>query len=143
MSSGIELYLRDGLNGLRSFIRKIINHVNTAFPSCCPETQEDLRLVLSELLYNAIIHGNKQIQGKMVKVIVSLNGNLLSVCIEDEGSGYDHAKVMDTCMNKNDVSNLSESGRGILIAMRLTDKLDYWPPGNKVMFQKYLMAVGG
>lgn len=93
----------------------------------------DLKLIYSELLCNAVIHGNKEEQEKKVSVKTQiLDDGTVSVEITDEGEGFD----LDNALLPQSI--LSEHGRGIFIARHLADEFTAhsYQNGNYITFKK-------
>jgi serine/threonine-protein kinase RsbW len=71
-----------------------------------------LKLALEEALVNAIKHGNRLDASKKVYVEAHVNAEQAEIIIEDEGPGFDKAKVPDPTRDEN----LERCcGRGILL----------------------------
>lgn len=87
----------------------------------------DVKLILDELLTNAIEHGNKYNISK--KVVINYRfQNLeseLFIEIADEGDGFLPEKLKE-------IDNDSERGRGIFIVRKLADSLEYSEDGKIV-----------
>lgn len=81
----------------------------------------NIQIALSEVLVNAIMHGNKQNPDKKVFVNFSINKQHLLISVKDQGSGFDINKLPDPTLNDN---LYKESGRGIYILKSLTDKIE-------------------
>lgn len=105
----------------------------------------EIRLILNELILNAIRHGNKQDFHKKVKVTVGIaKGIYIFICIEDEGEGYDHTCLMQrhkSLQELSDICDMKETGRGILIVKSLCNSLRFNRKGNKVIVLKQLSRV--
>jgi serine/threonine-protein kinase RsbW len=87
-----------------------------------------LMLVLSEALTNAILHGNKLDSEKLARVKVwTENNEKLCVKVEDEGSGFDPAKLPDPLKEDN---LLKPSGRGVYLMREYADSVAYNDRGN-------------
>jgi len=82
-----------------------------------------------EAVNNAIIHGNKGDQNKMVKVNISADGNVLDITVTDEGEGFEYGNLPDPTDPKN-IENLH--GRGVFLMRRLADAIEYNESGNEV-----------
>ena len=67
---------------------------------------------------DAIVHGNKENSNKLVFIDIEFNGNILSVTIKDQGSGFDISTLPDPTKEEN---LFKEHGRGIFIMRTLTD----------------------
>lgn len=125
-------------------------------------------LGLAELLTNAIEHGNLGISGPEKTVYLNQGGRayadllmrrraeasraarrvhvrLISVreyaewIIADEGDGFNHEDVM---RRLNSLDNLSLHGRGIFLASRQFDEMEYNGKGNEVRVRKWRPGSG-
>ncbi len=82
------------------------------------EEQYRVNLSVRESLANAIEHGNKFADHKMVLIVLRLNDEALSVTIRDFGEGFDPNQVP----NPLDPQNLlNPDGRGILYMRSFMD----------------------
>lgn len=70
-----------------------------------------LKLVLYELLSNAVIHGNREDINKKVVINAQIDGVLLLITVTDEGNGFDWQKIMNMKRNMGDTDSIS--GRGL------------------------------
>ena len=99
----------------------------------------DFKLMLSEIMANALIHGNKKDPGKSIMVRADIRRDLVRVTIEDEGDGFDVNGVADPSIP----SNLSKvSGRGIFLVRSLSDSISFNSKGNSVTFEKIILKKG-
>ena len=98
---------------------------------------DDLSIVVTELVNNAIHHGNKQNQSKKVYINFYVKSNQLEIHIKDEGNGFNPEKLKDPLEPEN---LLNESGRGIFLIRNLMDKLDFkfTDIGTEVIAIKYI-----
>lgn len=90
----------------------------------------DMKLILDELLTNAIEHGNKY--DILKKVIINYRfrkDEEIQVEICDEGEGFLIEQIKDPDSN-------GERGRGIFIVRKLADELSYVDNGKKVKVYK-------
>lgn len=81
-----------------------------------------LLLAITEATTNAIIHGNKNNQLKMVRIYVFVEGSDLIIKIKDEGKGFDPSIVLDPTDPEN---LLKDSGRGLYLMRVYMDGLTY------------------
>jgi serine/threonine-protein kinase RsbW len=90
----------------------------------------DIWVVLNEAVSNAIIHGNRFSNDKMVRISYDLKEkHYLSFIIKDEGNGFDPDKIPDpTSPERLNHPN----GRGVYIMKRLADKVIYTNNGTEV-----------
>jgi len=102
----------------------------------------EIKVILNELLQNAIKHGNKEDARKSVEVNAGITANNYAYfIIEDEGEGYDCGAMCEKKCGPEemaDICNLKENGRGMLIVRRLCDKIRFNKKGNKVIVLKKL-----
>jgi serine/threonine-protein kinase RsbW len=97
----------------------------------------EIKVVLDELLQNAIIHGNNKDSSKQVKIRTGINNSHVYFIVEDEGEGFE-----SNCIGQSesilDICDLKESGRGILIVKSLCDSVKFNSRGNKIVVLKRL-----
>jgi serine/threonine-protein kinase RsbW len=84
-------------------------------------TVADIAISVSELVNNAMIHGNKSSLDKMVTVKITHSQKAVTIVVSDEGSGFDPSIVPDPIADEN---LLHEVGRGLFIVRSLMDKVD-------------------
>ncbi|RMH69867.1 MAG: response regulator [Gemmatimonadetes bacterium] len=104
---------------------------------------------LMELMQNAIEHGNKSDQNRLVKFGYTLYPDRVEFTIEDEGEGFraDQANHGDVILKKllKGEKNIPEierrkrpGGLGIYLAKMMVDKIEYNERGNRAVLTKYL-----
>jgi len=99
----------------------------------------DFKLMLSEIMANALIHGNKKDPEKNIMVHAHISCEMIKVTVEDEGEGFNADCVADPSAP----SNLSKvSGRGIFLVRNLSDSMSFNSKGNSVTFEKILLKKG-
>ena len=98
---------------------------------------DDLGIVTTELVNNAIHHGNKNNPEKKVKVSFSVNQDRLELRIKDEGNGFSPDKLKDPLAPEN---LMNESGRGIFLIRALMDSLEFkfYDSGTETIVTKNL-----
>jgi serine/threonine-protein kinase RsbW len=97
---------------------------------------EDIRkmkIVLSELMANAIGHGNKLDHSKKVAVGHMVNAQNAVVAIMDEGEGFDPSTIPDPTLPENIVK---DRGRGLYIVQKYVDSIEFNSKGNRVRITK-------
>jgi serine/threonine-protein kinase RsbW len=100
------------------------------------DTIADLAIAITELVNNAIKHGNAKDASKRVAVHLRLENGEARATITDQGSGFDPQAVPDPIAPEN---LLKEIGRGIFIVRSLMDELEFqFPPegGTRVTVVK-------
>ena len=93
-----------------------------------------MKMVLVELLANAIQHGNKKDPTREVTVGYAIDSRKLIVAIMDEGNGFRPEDVPDPTLPEN---LEKDSGRGIFIARNFVDSMEYNAIGNRVTITKF------
>ncbi|MBC7884607.1 MAG: ATP-binding protein [Saprospiraceae bacterium] len=89
----------------------------------------DILISLTEAVNNAIIHGNKSDESKLVHIYVREEKNGLSFCVTDEGGGYNPGGVPDpTCKENIECCG----GRGVFIMKALSDNITFGNNGRSV-----------
>jgi serine/threonine-protein kinase RsbW len=81
----------------------------------------DIAISVSELVNNAILHGNKSILEKPVTVTISKGNGQVAITVADQGGGFDPSCIESPI---DDANLLKEVGRGIFIVKSLMDKVD-------------------
>lgn len=100
------------------------------------EQSDNLAIVLTELVHNAIVHGNKMISDKKVIVKASYFDDHIQVSIQDEGSGFEPSHLQ----NPTNPENIwKESGRGIFLVKNLIDRVEFHPSdsGTKIVITEF------
>ena len=92
-----------------------------------------LRLALEEAIVNAIRHGNRGDPTRRVHVRFEVGPDRVLAEVEDEGEGFDFARIPDPLAPKN---LERPSGRGLLLMRHYTTWLRYNHVGNCVTLCK-------
>ena len=98
----------------------------------------DIAIATTELVNNAIIHGNKEDLSKTVTLTVAVTADEITVRVADQGEGFRPEEVPDPLAEEN---LLKEVGRGIFIVRSLVDEVSYEQlqgKGNVVIARKSL-----
>jgi serine/threonine-protein kinase RsbW len=92
------------------------------------DTVADLAIAITELVNNAIKHGNKKDPSKKVTVQLRLANGEAEATISDEGSGFSPESVPNPVAEEN---LMKEIGRGIFIVRSLMDSIEFaFPQGG-------------
>lgn len=91
------------------------------------------RLVLSEAIQNAIIHGNHSDPEKTVIIDYKYNEatSELYFCISDQGPGFDLNTLVDPTLEEN---RKKEGGRGVYFLQTFTSGLSYCNEAKAIKF---------
>ena len=82
-----------------------------------------------EAVNNAITHGNKGNEQKIVDVEIVFENNDIKITVTDEGPGFDPKKIPDPTRPEN-IEALS--GRGVFLMTKLADSIEFNENGNSV-----------
>jgi len=98
----------------------------------------DIAISATEMINNAILHGNGGNSSKKVMIRLVVDDEKLEISILDQGSGFDPKSVPDPLAEEN---LMKEVGRGIFIARSLVDTITFgtetgW--GTKATLTKFL-----
>ena len=86
------------------------------------EQFQNLMIAVTEIVSNAIVHGNKENPDKKVSVTVEYDSQKMYVKVTDEGNGFDIYNIPDPTLPENITK---ASGRGIFIVKSLVDDFSY------------------
>ncbi len=125
---------------IKQVVMGILNFIHMYLPTLSEEDAGDLRLIFSELLFNAAIHGNNRDSSKSVRVRLEMNENTIYSVISDEGNGFDYISLMSKFDDESGL--IKESGRGIKLVYSLTDSLAFNITGNEIHFYKKVNTHG-
>jgi len=99
------------------------------------ETLASFRQAVKEAIDNAIRHGHKGEPDKTVDVVIKVEGNMLSVTIEDEGPGFNYNKYLANLGDQAPPPK-GRGGLGIYLMYKATEgRLTFEGPGNRVRLQ--------
>ncbi len=141
----LKLYnisISSSMDQIRDAVCSVIAYLKRIYGPMCEDTVFELKVILNELIVNAVKHGNKQDCSKMVKICAGIiRQDYAFIAIEDEGQGYDYEYVCKKYYEQDEISEwslLNESGRGLMIVSNLCDNVYFNKAGNKVMVFKKL-----
>lgn len=100
----------------------------------------DLAISTTELINNAIVHGNKLDPNKIVTVILEFFDDRLTISIIDQGDGFSPENIPSPIADEN---LMKEAGRGIFIVRSLVDDLQIGPApkgGTRMVIIKKLAS---
>lgn len=98
------------------------------------ENIRKMKLTITELLANAIGHGNKDDHSKKVTLGHSVENAVVTVAVMDEGNGFDPLKIADPTLPEN---LIKDHGRGLYIVSNHVDEIHFNKKGNRVLIRKY------
>lgn len=138
-------FIPSSINNIRIVEDDLLSKLRNCFGELEDSSLFELKVILNEVLINAIQHGNGEDESKKVSINASFAENdLLSIVIEDEGCGYDFAhtcKKLRPFGDDNSQPDIRERGRGILLLKGLCDTLKVNKKGNKVIIMKRICRL--
>lgn len=107
----------------QSYIQKVekITEKIADYMQFSDEEKDSLAISVTEIVGNAIVHGNRNDIHKQVKIDFEYKNDTITVTIQDEGKGFDEKDVENPLEPEN---LLKESGRGIFIVRALMDQVE-------------------
>lgn len=96
------------------------------------EHSETFKLILSEAVTNAIVHGNNENSKKTVDIVVNVTDKVISADVKDEGEGFDPAAKKDPLQEEN---LLDTSGRGVFLIYQFADHVEFKEGGTRIHFR--------
>jgi serine/threonine-protein kinase RsbW len=89
-------------------------------------------MAVREAVTNAVLHGNRQDEAKLVVIRFKSSANALEITVRDEGSGFNPESVPDPTDPRN---LMKTSGRGILFMRTFMDDVEWshHPDGGTVV----------
>jgi len=125
-------------------INDIINYIDEEYGPLNDTSLFELKVVLNEIILNAVRHGNKEDEEKLVKIAVFIiDETFVGIVVEDEGNGYDVKELPreNNFFGADDISEIDEHGRGILIVNSLCEKVKVNQKGNRISVLKKIEYV--
>jgi serine/threonine-protein kinase RsbW len=109
---------------LESFVAKMVEYYKIS-----PDKFGDILVSITEAVNNAIIHGNRQDESKVVQIQLCKHRDCIAIRVTDEGKGFDYRKLPDPTCPEN---RRTLGGRGVFLMRQLADKLRFDNNGSTV-----------
>ena len=121
-------------------LRKIEEFVESVSPmfTIGKETYGEVLVAVMEAVNNAINHGNKRDENKMVDVCFEKESDTLIITVTDEGTGFNPELIPDPTKPEN-IEKIS--GRGVFLMRRLSDGIEFNEAGNSVKMSFNLTGI--
>jgi len=120
MSTQRQLHIASRMEGITE-VEGLINDICEEFG--VEETHYgEILIAMTEAVNNAIVHGNKLDNNKMVDVQVLVEGTELQFRIADEGPGFDYENIPDPTSPENIEK---PNGRGVFLMRQLADQCTF------------------
>ena len=104
-----------------SFATKHLNGVN--------DETDRAKLLINEVVVNAVKHGNQFDEGKEVFLDIDVCDHRVDIRVEDEGAGFNPNGVPDPRTSDN---IQREHGRGLFLIQSLADEVSFEQEGRRV-----------
>jgi len=109
-------------------VERIIEAVDAA--GLDSDQKLDLAVALAEALSNAAVHGNRLRPRSQVMITIYVTPRQqVTVEVKDAGHGFDLRHLSDPTEGPR---ILAPGGRGVFLMQRLVDRVEFFPPGNRV-----------
>ena len=95
--------------------------------------RDNITLVSHEMVANAILHGNKEDSQKSVYIMLERKDDVVLLFVEDEGSKI---VLFPSKEESKELDYLDENGRGLKLAVLLSDSIEYKNNRIEVIFKK-------
>ena len=109
-------------------VEKFIDEISAEL-KLSDEIYGNLLIATLEAANNAIVHGNKLIEDKLVEIEVNTVDYNLEVIVKDDGPGFDYKNIPDPTAPEN-IEKIN--GRGIFLMQKLSDNIEFSQNGNMV-----------
>jgi serine/threonine-protein kinase RsbW len=110
------------------FAENLVEELSDQF-NFSSEVYGNVLVSVVEAVNNAIKHGNRSDNSKMVHIGWDLNNSLLSITVADEGEGFDFSIIPDPTTPENIEK---PHGRGIFLMQHLADQVEFGDLGRTV-----------
>lgn len=120
-----------GLKNHRAVVDEVISDLGSSEADCF-----DIRLVITEALSNAFIHGNKMDDTKPIRLKYYIDDGKLTIEVEDSGCGL----ALESIPRRiDDDTLLDEHGRGLFLISCYSDKVTV--KDNMLVIEKHIQSL--
>jgi len=109
-------------------VEKLVDEISADY-NISADVYGNVLIAVLEAANNAVLHGNKLDESKMVTFYIKMEDRKLYIRVEDEGGGFDYKNVPDPTAPEN-IENVN--GRGIFLMEKLSDKIEFTRNGATV-----------
>lgn len=111
-----------------SMVEKFIDEAKLRW-SIADELYGNIMIAITEAVNNAIIHGNKQDEKKLVYLEIENDNGKYRFIVEDQGKGFNYENIKDPTAPEN---LLEPGGRGIFLMRELSNEIRFEKDGSRV-----------
>lgn len=119
--------LESKIENLRK-VEKLVDDLSAEY-NISADIYGNILIAALEATNNAILHGNKLDERKIVNINIVKDEKSLKIRVDDEGDGFDYKNIPDPTAPEN-IQNIN--GRGIFLMEKLSDSLEYSRNGATV-----------
>lgn len=122
--------IRFYINSEMRHVDRIVRELRDYLEQLQLEINSDFKIVIRELLINAIEHGNQnQVDRSVTCSLKQVKDNLFQVVVEDQGKGFDFNSLeMEIPDDPRQIRN-----RGYALIKSFSEKIEFNEKGNKVI----------
>lgn len=122
-----SLNITSKIDNLR-VVEKLIDEISSEC-NLSSEIYGNILIATLEATNNAIMHGNKLDEGKLVNINCRFQDDELKISVKDQGNGFDYQNIPDPTAPEN-IENIN--GRGVFLMEKLSDSISFFENGSKV-----------
>jgi serine/threonine-protein kinase RsbW len=119
--------IKSKIENLRK-VEKLVDDISAEY-NISSDLYGNILIAALEATNNAILHGNKLDENKLVYIIINKDEKTLKIRIDDEGEGFDYRNIPDPTAPGN-IENIN--GRGIFLMEKLSDGMEFSRNGATV-----------
>ena len=119
--------IKSKIENLRK-VEKLVDDISSEY-NISSDLYGNILIAALEAANNAILHGNKLDENKLVYIIINKDEKTLKIRIDDEGEGFDYKNIPDPTAPEN-IENIN--GRGIFLMEKLSDAMEFSRNGATV-----------
>ena len=134
VQKNFDVSFQSDIYNVNNVVNNSLNFLKNNFPKINQDDLMEFKLIYCELLFNAIIHGNKEDKTKNVFLTITIENNYVQSIVSDEGIGFDYKKTLEKGCSEE--SLFFETGRGIRLVKSLVENLSFEKNGSTIKFCK-------
>ena len=119
--------IKSKIENLRK-VEKLVDDISAEY-NISTDIYGNILIAALEAANNAILHGNKLDENKLVYIIINKDEKSLKIRVDDEGEGFDYKNIPDPTAPEN-IENIN--GRGIFLMEKLSDGIEFSRNGATV-----------
>jgi len=120
--------IKSKIENLRK-VEKLVDDISAEY-NISSDIYGNILIAALEATNNAILHGNKLDENKLVNIIINKDEKTLKIRVDDEGDGFDYKNIPDPTAPEN-IENIN--GRGIFLMEKLSDGMEFSRNGATVV----------